>query len=160
MHKLKKVPSCKYCAAKKFEYEPPGLCCQSGKVKLVAPALPNDLYELFTSNSDEAKEFQQNIRLYNSIFSFTSFGVTLDKDLASGKKGVYTFRAQGQIYHDLPSLVPVDGNPRFLQLYFYDNRNELQNRMKAVENAKLSEETMKKLMNILADNPYANFFED
>ncbi|KAG5581280.1 hypothetical protein H5410_051907 [Solanum commersonii] len=36
---------------------------------------------------------------------------TKDKEIASARKGVCTFRAQGQIYHDLPSLVPRDNNP-------------------------------------------------
>ena len=158
MHKLKNVPPCTYCGAKKFEYEPPNMCCQNGKIKLVGAKIPEELFSLFTSHSDEAKEFQDNIRLYNSIFSFTSFGVTLDKELASAKKGVYTFRAQGQIYHDLPSLLPSDGIPRFFQLYFYDNGNELHNRMGTIGGAKFNEVIMKKLMRILANYPYAQFF--
>ena len=39
-----------------------------------------------------------------------------------------TFQAQGQIYHDLPNLVPTYDTPLYFQLYSYDRVNELQNR--------------------------------
>ena len=59
------------------------------------------------------------------MFSFTSFGVSLDKDLASLRKCIYTFQAYGQIYHDLPALVLEENNSCYFQLYFYDTGNEL-----------------------------------
>ncbi|KAL3531640.1 hypothetical protein ACH5RR_005161 [Cinchona calisaya] len=93
------------------------------------------------------------------MFSFTSFGVKLDKDLASNKKGVYTFRVQGQIYHDLPSLIPNEDGPIYFQLYFYDTDNEIQNRMKILPNGNIQEEIVKKLMHIMQENPYAKFFK-
>ncbi|XP_050233165.1 uncharacterized protein LOC126681661 [Mercurialis annua] len=158
LHKLKKVLPCSYCGAKRFEYEPPTFCCQNGKVKLATSKIPEELLLLFTSDCEEAIQFRNNIRLYNSIFAFTSFGVKLDKELASNRKGVYTFRARGQIYHELPTLIPHDGIPRYFQLYFYDSSNELENRMNAVGEADLNRQLMEKLMSILADNPYAQFF--
>ena len=54
-----------------------------------------DLYNLYASQSEEALQFRRSSHAYNSIFSFTSFGVKLDKELASSKKGVYTFHAKG-----------------------------------------------------------------
>ena len=56
----------------------------------------------------------------------------MDKNLASSRKEVYTFRAQAQIYHELPTLLPKD-RLRYFQLYFYDTKNEVQNRMKILQ---------------------------
>ncbi|XP_070054325.1 uncharacterized protein [Nicotiana tomentosiformis] len=89
------MAECIHCHAVRFQYEPPTFCCGNGSIKMANPEVPAQLYELFVSHSEEAKEFQRNIRACNSIFVFTSFGVTLDKQLASSRKGVYTFKAQG-----------------------------------------------------------------
>ncbi|XP_057803005.1 uncharacterized protein LOC131018296 [Salvia miltiorrhiza] len=105
LHELKNVPDCIHCGARIFEYEPPTFCCDNGKVKLAFSEVPTQLDELFTAQSEEAIDFRRNIRAYNSIFSFTSFGVKLDKELASARQGVYYFRAQGMVYHDLPGLM-------------------------------------------------------
>ncbi|KAL0369053.1 UNVERIFIED_CONTAM: hypothetical protein Scaly_1124200 [Sesamum calycinum] len=111
------MPNCTYCGAVKFEYESPTFCCDNGKVKLVHVEVPDKLYELFTSKSKEAMAFRKNIRLFNCIFSFTSLGVKLAKELASSRQGVYTFRAQGMVYHDLPGLLPDEKGPNPFQLY-------------------------------------------
>ncbi|XP_049360758.1 uncharacterized protein LOC125825469 [Solanum verrucosum] len=124
---------------------------QQKKVKRLAIAEDN-------VDGDDAKLFRKNIRAYNSIFAFTSFGVKLDKELASSRKGVYSFKAEGQIYHDLPSLIPNNDRPRYFQLYFYDTDHELANRMTVLQDANLSEEVMTKLRNIMEGNPYAEFF--
>ena len=45
-------------------------------------------------------------------------GVHFDENLTNGRAGIYTFRAQGCIYHNIGSLLPKEGDrPRFLQLY-------------------------------------------
>ena len=86
------------------------------------------------------------------MFSFTSFGISLDEDLAFLRQCIYTFRAYGQIYHDLPALVLEENNPCYFQLYFYDT--ELQNRMRTQYNENLSAKVVEKLMKILKQNPY------
>ncbi|XP_016462003.2 uncharacterized protein LOC107785255 [Nicotiana tabacum] len=78
----------------RFQHETPTSCCGEESVRLVNTEVSIQLYELLVDESDEAKEFHRNIRAYNSIFAFTSFGVRLDKELASSRKGVYTFKAQ------------------------------------------------------------------
>ncbi|XP_070009184.1 uncharacterized protein [Nicotiana sylvestris] len=78
----------------RFQHETPTSCCGEESVRLVNTEVSIQLYELLVDESDEAKEFHRNIRAYNSIFVFTSFGVRLDKELASSSKGVYTFKAQ------------------------------------------------------------------
>lgn len=154
-YKLESAPECKYCHAKRFQFEPLAFCCANGSIKLANTEVSAQLYELFVTQSDEAKEFRRNVRAYNSIFSFTSFGVKLDKQLASSRKGVYTFKAQGQIYHDLPSLVPRDDNPCYSQLCFFDTENELSNRISKLQETNLSEEIVKRIMQIMDGNPYA-----
>ncbi|KAG5565561.1 hypothetical protein RHGRI_001464 [Rhododendron griersonianum] len=127
-HELRTMANCQFCQGKRFQYEPPTFCYHNGEVVLTSPSVPLRLRNLFTSQTVEALEFCKHIRAYNSIFGFTSFGVTLDKGLANSTGGVYTFRAQGQIYHELPSLIPSATSPCYFQLYFYDTDNELQNR--------------------------------
>ncbi|KAH0767034.1 hypothetical protein KY290_002952 [Solanum tuberosum] len=157
-HKLQKQLDCIYCHARRLEYEPPTFCCASGYIKLAPNEVGEDLYKLFTDESKQAKLFRKHIRAYNSIFAFTSFGVQLNKELASSRKGIYSFKAQGQIYHDLPSLIPKDDRPRFFQLYFYDTDHEVANRMSILQDANLSEEVMEKIRKIMEQNPYAEFF--
>nr|DAD32814.1 TPA_asm: hypothetical protein HUJ06_011665 [Nelumbo nucifera] len=157
---LKKVPSCQFCGAKGFQYEPPTFCCYNGQVILESNLVSDELYKLYTSGYDDVVEFQSNIRAYNSIFSFTSFGVKLDKELATSNKGAFTFQTQGQIYYDLPSLTPSDNGPCFSQLYFYDTENEVQNRMSKVGDKKLNRGTMENLIKFLSINTYSQFFRN
>ena len=87
-------------------------------MKLSVTSIPEQLYQLFASQTEEAIEFGKNIKNYNSMFSFTSFGVSLDKDLASLRQCIYTFRAYGKIYHDFLALVLEKNNSYYFQLYF------------------------------------------
>ncbi|XP_073148401.1 uncharacterized protein [Henckelia pumila] len=154
-HLLAPLSLCRFCGAKKFEFEPPSFCCDSGKIKLADSVIPSSLMTMFTDcESPMAIEFRR-IRLYNSIFSFTSFGVRLDRELASSSRGVYTFRVSGQIFHTLPPIVPRDQSPTHFQLYFWDSDNELRNRMHVINNADVDELIVATLMDILKNNPYA-----
>ncbi|GJW92955.1 ATP-dependent DNA helicase PIF1-like protein [Tanacetum coccineum] len=108
------------------------LCCQGGKMLLPrfkdAPPPLNHLLNL--SNASTAK-FRDQIRVYNSMFSFTSFRAKIDHSINTGR-GPYTFRINGQNYHRMGSLLPqVDMHPKFAQLYFFDTHNELRNRTSA-----------------------------
>ena len=80
------------------------------------------------------------------MFSFTSFRVSLDKNLVSLRQCIYTFRAYEQIYHDLPALVLKENNSCYFQVCFYDTGNEFQNRMKTQYNENLSAKVVEKLM--------------
>lgn len=97
----------------------------NGTVRPAPNQIPNELYDLFVSQSEEAINFRRNICALNSIFSFTLFGAKLDKELASARRGVYTFRAQGMVYHDLPGLIPNEAGPINFQLYFVELRKRL-----------------------------------
>ncbi|CAI2198355.1 7884_t:CDS:1, partial [Funneliformis geosporum] len=63
---------------------------------------PQSLYNLLTQNNPDSDEpFVTYIRAYNQVLAFTSLCVNLDKELANAKKGVYTFRIQGALYHQI-----------------------------------------------------------
>ncbi|KAL6615116.1 hypothetical protein ACP70R_037386 [Stipagrostis hirtigluma subsp. patula] len=129
-HVLKRVPDCYYCGAERFQYEPPGFCCRKGKIKVHIPEVPDELKRLFTSQVDnDAKYFRKHIRYFNSHFSFTSLGVTLDHRVSTAAgTGIYTFRVHGGLYHRLDHLVPGSQGPRHMQLYFYDTDDTLSHR--------------------------------
>ena len=69
------------------------------------------------------------------------------------------FKVQGKVYHRIGSLLPADGqDPKFLQLYFYDNDEATEIRMKIMP--KLDEVILKKLSKIIEDhNCYIKFFK-
>lgn len=117
--------------------------------------MPRILLELYTSDSEESNEFREYIRAYNSIFSFSSMGVKLDKRIANMGKGIYTFKVQGQVHHFVPNLCPNDARARFLQLYFYDTEHEVINRMHHMP--QLNKSIIEKLIGILSINPYSIF---
>lgn len=99
--------------------------------------------------------FRDNIRAYNTNFSFTSMGVELDEELANMKSGVYIFRANGTIYHKIDQLVPRDGKPRYLQLYFYDSETDFTHRLKWPN---IDKNIIQDLTKALATNPYVTTF--
>ena len=81
---LRKVRICEYCGAIRFPSERPCFCCRQGKVNIVNTPIPVELHRLFTSQKDrDALYFRKNIRYFNSHFSFTSFGATVDQSVAT-----------------------------------------------------------------------------
>nr|GEV94786.1 reverse transcriptase domain-containing protein [Tanacetum cinerariifolium] len=53
-------------------------------------------------------KFRDKIRVYNSMFCFTSFGARIDHSINKGR-APYTFRINGQNYHCIGSLHPKEG---------------------------------------------------
>jgi hypothetical protein len=158
-HVLRKVPDCQYCGALRFPYEGPAFCCRKGKVSIVTPEVPAELKRLFTSqDDDDAKYFRENIRYFNSHFSFTSLGVTLDRRVSTAARtGVYTFRVCAGLYHALDNLVAADNGPRHFQLYIYDTDENLVHRAK--RSPDLNIEVIRRILGILEQNPYAQVFK-
>ncbi|GJW05570.1 hypothetical protein Tco_1564426 [Tanacetum coccineum] len=152
---LKEQPSCVHCRAKKMQYEFPTFCCIKGKTTLQPLDISPKLYNLFTSQCQLGKMFRKNIRAYNTNFSFASMGVNLDKIYNARGSGVYTFRVQGGIYHKIDQLVPRDGEPRYLQLYFYDVESDFEHKLKWPN---LDREIITILSRVLAPNPYVRTF--
>ncbi|GBC01249.1 hypothetical protein RclHR1_04110001 [Rhizophagus clarus] len=133
-------------------------CCAKGKVLL--PPLQELLPPLdrFLNGMDStACLFKQNIRMYNSVLSFTSIGTKIDENVMK-TSGVYTFRIHGKMYHSIGTLLPNDKkHPQFVQIYIYDTDNELQNRMNVMPN--LDPDILVKLQQMLNNfNPYVKIF--
>ncbi|KEH16881.1 hypothetical protein MTR_0077s0060 [Medicago truncatula] len=134
----------------------PSICCKNGNATVTQVAAPEELRQLFSDTTIEGRHFRQNIRGYNHVMSFTSLGVHIDETMHATSRGIYTFRAQGSIYHKIGGFHPNQGSrPRFLQLYIYDTDNELQNRM--IENPQLNQDVVRRLQNMLYQyNPFVH----
>ena len=164
---------CSHCSAKFWENEKLStstkddfkfsLCCGQGKV--VIPALPSPpellmLMHLLTATDSRGRAFREHIRAYNSALAFASLGVNLDKELASARRGVYTFRIHGVVHHYIGQLTPrVGETPSFAQIYIHDGtpEGELENRQRHLGDASLPE--LRLLQNLLHEvNPYVSHF--
>ena len=158
-HMLKLVPNCGYCTAKKFEYEPPGFCCRGGKVELAPVETPPQLKRLWDSADSDARHFRDNIRFFNGHFSFTSLYCCLDSMTTNVRdSGIYKFRAQGMMYHNIKSFGREDGAElQHLELYFYDDDPSLEHRYRKCreEHQQKDKEVIKQIVDILRGNPYS-----
>ncbi|KAG5551379.1 hypothetical protein RHGRI_009707 [Rhododendron griersonianum] len=150
------VPRCMHCDAKRFAFEPDGFCCSKGQISVYPFRTPAKLLELYRGSSKLCKDFRSHIRPYNNMFAFTSFGVTLDPRYTKNHQGIYTFRAQGQIYHFMDGLYPADGKPSYLQLYYYDTAKEVEHRLECLKD--LNRDIITELIDVLKPNPYSKFF--
>lgn len=108
------------------------LCCAKGQIQLPkekpTPSFPWQLH----NDKVKSRRFQDGIRLYNSLFAFTSTGGKVDHSINYGG-APYVYRLNGQNHHLFGSLIPNDSkDPKFCQLYIYDTQNELDNRLKWV----------------------------
>ncbi|KAL3538469.1 hypothetical protein ACH5RR_001835 [Cinchona calisaya] len=148
---------CVHCGAKRFHLEPPNFCCAGEEVSFVIPPMLYDIMRLYCGLVEDSTEFRKNIHTYNNSFAFTSLDAKYDHKLTKNMKRVYTFRVQGQVYYFLNSLKP-SADPLFgIQLYFYDTEEEFSRRFDV--SPRLHESTVKLLMNVLGQNPYAKFFK-
>ncbi|GFQ85411.1 ATP-dependent DNA helicase [Trichonephila clavata] len=114
---------CNYCKALRWKNESKGICCSSGKVRLDSIQQPPEpLKSLLCGEHDQSQHFLNNIRRYNSAFQMTSFGA---KEVHEGNY-MSTFKIQGQLYHLIGSLLPVDNaRESFLQIYFISDYGTL-----------------------------------
>jgi hypothetical protein len=99
------------------------ICCAHGKVLLphLLEPLPY-LLNLYTSLESDAISFRKNIRRYNNVLAYTSFGTSID---TIPGQGISNFRIHGQVYHLIGPLLPEEGQqPVFAQLYIYDSEHE------------------------------------
>lgn len=130
------------------------LCCQKGAVKF-PEALPTPPY-LMQLYNDEVRgpAFQRTIRLYNTMFSFTSSSGNIDHSINHGR-GPYIYWLNGQNHHVFGSLIPNDGDtPKFCQLYLYDTSNEVNNMLRWVnvrDHQDLDVEVVQGLITMLDD---------
>ena len=135
-----------------------GMCCGHGKIKL--PSLrvpPQPLYNLFTGNTAQGREFRSNIVQYNAALAFTSLGVKVDDSVRG--HGPPVFRIQGELRHLSGSLLPEESErPCYSQLYVYDPNMAYQHRVSRNENLSLN--TMRILQRVMWDyNTYTPIYQ-
>ncbi|XP_072054330.1 uncharacterized protein [Arachis hypogaea] len=106
------------------------ICCMQEKVQLPFLQCPPQLLQGLISGADQInKHFKDNIRAYNSMFCFTFLGGKIETSINDGT-GFSQFIVSGQNYNRIGSLVPIEGQiPKFAQLYIYDTKNEVSNRI-------------------------------
>jgi len=138
--------SCKYCNAI-FWYEERNKCdterahgqvlysncCKYGKIKIPPFKEPPQFLKRLLDYSGDgySRHFLQKIRQYNSMFAFTSMGGNIDRTINKGE-GPYVFRINGKIHHRIGSLLPEPNKiPKFTELYIFDTKNEIENRIRA-----------------------------
>ncbi|XP_058758760.1 uncharacterized protein LOC131632013 [Vicia villosa] len=139
------------------------MCCGNGKVELPLLREPPETLAklLFDHDSLVSRKFQQQIRVYNMMFAFTSPGAKVDNRFNNGR-GPPTLRIQGQTCHRIGSLLPPQGQkPKFAQLYIYDTENEVENRMHGLRNKEdFDPEVVSRLASMLYKfNPHAKSFQ-
>jgi hypothetical protein len=116
---------------------------------------------LWTSSDSDAIHFRNNIRFFNGHFSFTSLYFRLDRDTATIRNsGIYTFRAHGQIYHNIRSFGKDGSDPKHLELYFYDDDPSLEHRYRYCRKEMYEQDkhVLGIITNTLRDNPYSEQF--
>ncbi|XP_074327785.1 uncharacterized protein LOC141665699 [Apium graveolens] len=111
------------------------MCCRKGQIHLPKERPPPKPLASLLLGGEKSRHFKQYIRVYNCMFQFTSSGGKIDNSINRGSSP-YCFRLQGQNYHLVGSLVPLDGSsPKFCQLYIYDTQNKIENRINAMGGA-------------------------
>jgi hypothetical protein len=117
---------------KATDVNPPevSICCMRGNIILPYMIQPPTLIDnLFSGVDPRSSNFISNLRCYNNMFAFTSFGGRVESRENDGR-GPPNFVISGQNYHRIGSLLPREGErPKFAQLYIYDTENEVQNRL-------------------------------
>ena len=133
------------------------LCCANGQIKL--PPIkepPEKLKSLLIGNNKKERDFQTNLRAYNSSLAFVSISLT-GKEYTFKTNGPYCYRIHGQVYHLLSQMQPELGRkPAFSQIYIYDQ--ELENHLHTFKN--LDRTVLKELQDMIKEvNPYAQQYK-
>ncbi|XP_049387184.1 uncharacterized protein LOC125851434 [Solanum stenotomum] len=130
------------------------LCCMEGRIRvpLLTQSPPYLKYLLGNEFGKVGMNFRKNIRVYNSMFAFTSMGGRVDRSI-NRSKGPYVFRISGQNYHHIGSLLPEIGkSPQFAQLYIYDTDNEIENRIKSLMHEEVETEIVQEISEMLDEH--------
>jgi hypothetical protein len=128
---------------------------------------PQPLRRLLTADPNpdtEAKQFQANIRKYNSLLQMASSGIKV----ASPGQGISMLAVTGGIYHMLPTLQPNPMEPaKFAQLYIIDSEDmQVAKRLQALnldpnsDSGGIKRQTLRSLQQMLHnDNQYVRRFK-
>lgn len=116
----------RHCITPKFN-----VCC--GNTKVLIPFLDNHSHFLncviHNNQYVDLKNYQDNIRVYNIMFAFTSFWIEIDTNFEGGR-GPFVIIIQGNVCHCIGSMLLMPDQPsKVAQLYIYDTKNEVTNHM-------------------------------
>ena len=97
----------------------------------------------------EDKDFCKIIKEYNNALALASLGIDQAPEIGPN------FKILGKLHHKIGSLgCPSNEKPKFAQLYFYDQENEIQNRLDH-QTKNLNPNIVKLLQDMLSENnPY------
>jgi len=110
------------------------VCCSMGRIQLPFLNNPPMLLQQLLSDEEsrESRNYQQNIRAYNMMFAFSFPRAKIDSSVLKGKSPAI-YKIHGQSCHLIGSLLPMSGKtPKFAQLYIYDTKNEIENKIDVV----------------------------
>jgi len=145
----------------KIEQQQPTIFSMLRECKILLPSLletPQELEVLLTGKERSVVKFQDQICMYNLVLAFTSFGAKVDELITRGT-GLYSFRIQGEFYHKIGSMCPIEGQcPQFTQLYIRDTESECQNCHAIMP--LLDPTTLDQLLTMMYNiNPYVKVFK-
>ena len=108
-----------------------GICCTSGKIKLlILENLSMEIQRLLSDQDQYAKKFHEHIQKYNNALVMTSLSCKVDDSVNRNGAGPYVFKVYGKISHKAGALLPNDGDTSlYSQLYIYDRAEALQYHM-------------------------------
>jgi len=118
-----------FCQAVKWKDETSNICCRSGKVVLVS--LHDPLQESKQLFKDPL--FLVKVRSFNSIFAFTSMGVSLTENarIASNWQMIENvFRVLETLCHCVGTLLNIESRTSSAQSYVFDSGVEAQENMR------------------------------
>lgn len=99
------------------------------------------------NTSSEANNFRENVRKYNSAFSFASFGAST---ASLPGHGTYCYRIHRQTYHSTSTLHPDNEEERqYCQLYIIEGDEAVGRRMIASQNSDCRQDVMEEIQQVL-----------
>lgn len=168
-HVIDPMVTCPFCKARVWKEERVvgsdstvakpwyNICCKQGQIQLPEIRPEPRILNMFADVGIIYLVFRNDIRKYNSVLSFTSMGVKTDKTVA-GSAGIYTYRIEGIVTHNIGSLFPVGQDKgKFAQIYFYDSHEQATRRIGVFET--LEKQNLLQLQDILNEtNPYCQVY--
>lgn len=151
-------------------------CCNFGTADLQPfPAPPLLLQDLYSNSKPEcnlkltvdhpySRHFLANIRKYNNSLTFTSLSAVQRQLPSAGlyRAGPPSFTICGELRHSIGSLLPVDDQPKFLQVYVCDTtaagRAAAFSSTAARHDYAIKEDLLQALLVMMQCNPYAQLF--
>ena len=130
---------------------------------------PEPLNGLLDGTHPKSSHFLKNIRQYNTLFAFTSFGTDATPQqremerIQERRGGIVPVQAHGELYH-LSAPLNLGNAPKYSQLYIYDPEYAAACRSAHTSNQNLDEEIIANLSDMIANpeicnNPFVQIYK-